>query len=771
MSTNSNALPNHYDDGVAQSGQPGDSKRIYIVPDSLSDAPNENITINSELKILSLIQEIIYAPPTCYVVSGYRGVGKTSYIQYIKQQVAKGLKQKYSGSGQQQDEEIIFVECNFVNGDTKEHILRKLIRKLVTTVNDSKSKFIDQVMADNPLLKKELEDLFKRTFFNLSNMEKETTTDSRTTSLSVNFIITLFVAVALISNSLRDFLAIILSKSLEDPKFLQIIPSLLTAVVAFFIFKYDRSFDKKKVDEREIKTLYDEEIAEVRLLERIQDLDGLGIKVVFVIDELDKIDKESDVDAFIGELKPILLNGQATFLLITGQNLYYRFENSLTLDDSILPSIFTSPFHVPLHTVTQLEDLFKTMLRDPNLEESIYRSYVKSIMLKANCVPRKFINLIRNDLVWDRHSVNPQPYIELSHNKIKMAEFDSKILDCIDTIGKGLETSNTAQLDFLISQLYLCAENMKLKGAGYMQLKDILNIEEYEKDYPKSYTNKLAKTIMQLIEEMKRQEIIDYDDESSSFALNFNEIAFEESTIETTVQKFTIEFIQFERFLKGIFAEIKNSQRKVSILNIVHELKDLGIIEPTEIASLKQIIHLRNQCVHIYNLNEIDVNELIHAEKSINSLRSKILIGFFFAILKKSTIFKQYPQLENISSEAYYSALLTKTVGLGSAENGQARTILFEILIGDINQNRVNELTQRLERMLEDSTQSSPKKANINSIVIIWFTYGNVSDKQTMLEDKFSTIVLNHNKSVKVLYPKIYRNEDHRTLLDYLEKG
>lgn len=743
------------------------SNRLFIDPSSLNDAPSENINIDSDLKLLSLVQEILYAPPTCFVVSGYRGVGKTSYIQYIKKQVAKGLKLKQANKPNQ-DEEFIFVECNFVNGDTKEHILRKLIRSLVSTVNESDSPYIKKRLEDNPSLKKELEDLFKRTFFHVNNVEKETTTDTRTTSLSVNFIITLFVAVALISNSLRDLLATILSKSLEDPKFLQVIPSLLTAVVAFFIFKYDRSFDKKTIDEKEIKTLYDEEIAEVRLLERIQDLESIGIKVVFIIDELDKIDKDSDVDAFIGELKPILLNGQATFVLITGQNLYYRFENSLTLDDSILPSIFTSPYHVPLHTVLQLENLFKNMLTNPNQDENLYQNYIKSIMLKANCVPRKFINLIRNELVWDKDSVNPEPYIELSPEKLKQAEFDAKILNCIDKIGKSLDTGSTAQFDFIISQLFLFVENMKAKGAGYSQQKDILNIEENDQDYPTNYTSKLQKTVQQLIAEMKEQGVIDYDEESSSFALNMDGVVLEEKTIESTVQQFIFEFIQFERFLRGIYQELTSvDEKKASILTMVREIKNLSILKSNEIASLQQIIHLRNQCVHSYSVKEINVNDVIQAEKDMNSLRTSILVGFFFEILQKSLIYKHYSDVKNIASGAGHSILLSKPVG---ADN-KPSTILFEVLIGEMNQSRVDGLVERLEDLLSSTSGQAPEGTPISSIVIVWFVNEDISNKQTMIEDKLSTIVLKSNKSVKVLYPKIYRGEDERPLKDYLEQG
>lgn len=43
----------------------------------------------------------------------------------------------------------------------------------------------------------------------------------------------------------------------------------------------------------------------------------------------------------ISDLKPLLLSDLASFIVISGQKLYYKFIMSSVLDDSIMTSIFS----------------------------------------------------------------------------------------------------------------------------------------------------------------------------------------------------------------------------------------------------------------------------------------------------------------------------------------------------------------------------------------------------------------------------------------------
>ena len=54
----------------------------------------------------------------------------------------------------------------------------------------------------------------------------------------------------------------------------------------------------------------------------ISKLDEIGIEIVFIIDELDKIEKEEDINSLVSELKPLMLMGKSNYILIFGQKCY-----------------------------------------------------------------------------------------------------------------------------------------------------------------------------------------------------------------------------------------------------------------------------------------------------------------------------------------------------------------------------------------------------------------------------------------------------------------
>lgn len=69
---------------------------ILINHRAISDSPyngrNENIFVSDGGELISQIkQEIINGTPTCFLVSGYRGVGKTSFIQRVEQDIKKKI--------------------------------------------------------------------------------------------------------------------------------------------------------------------------------------------------------------------------------------------------------------------------------------------------------------------------------------------------------------------------------------------------------------------------------------------------------------------------------------------------------------------------------------------------------------------------------------------------------------------------------------------------------------------------------------------------------
>src|SRR5690606_31953378 len=72
-----------------------------------------------------LVQDIVNGKPTCYLISGYRGAGKSSFIRKVEIEV------------KQRDEKSLFVFLNFAKYEERSIVLRKLIRSFYLAIESS----------------------------------------------------------------------------------------------------------------------------------------------------------------------------------------------------------------------------------------------------------------------------------------------------------------------------------------------------------------------------------------------------------------------------------------------------------------------------------------------------------------------------------------------------------------------------------------------------------------------------------------------------------
>ncbi|CAH0280717.1 hypothetical protein SRABI80_03708 [Peribacillus frigoritolerans] len=180
--------------------------------------------------------------------------------------------------------------------------------------------------------------------------------------------------------------------------------------VAFIISKLTFTLEKKRSNDQQVKTLYDDEIAEIRLLESVKSLSSIGVKVIFVIDELDKIEDDKAIETLIGELKPLFLSGEATFILVTGQQYVQKLEKSTYELDPVLPSLFSNSYHIPLLTKEGLDQHFKEIVHFPenalelsefsDKQKLYYESFRDAMILRSNRITRKFIMLLKSEVNW-----------------------------------------------------------------------------------------------------------------------------------------------------------------------------------------------------------------------------------------------------------------------------------------------------------------------------------------------------------------------------------
>jgi len=346
-------------------------------------------------EIDGLTQDIINGHKTCYLISGYRGSGKSSLIKKLELEVKKS------------DHKFLFVYLNFAKHEPRSILLRKLIRNFYLQLTDKPENIeLYQTLKKDKKLALSLErffELYERTFYEVSKNSNEKKSVKTTVVFGYNANLKdLFLTGASVATLATSILGLDLSKWYS---YLPLGGSVFWNVLQFRSLEKKKEKEKTESEEKTKNSFYDDEIAEYYIVEILKQFKDY-LKPVFILDELDKIDDDKLVEYIINELKPIMLSGLASFIVVAGQSLYYGYYASHTKDDNPLSTLFSKVHHVSLSSVAELKILFFKLMRTNQSELSvidnhILEAYINYLILESLRVPRKFISLVRQNLVWE----------------------------------------------------------------------------------------------------------------------------------------------------------------------------------------------------------------------------------------------------------------------------------------------------------------------------------------------------------------------------------
>lgn len=446
--------------------------KIKINHNLLTDSPysedTKGLFINPGYEARELILDIKFGQPTCYLISGYRGVGKSSFVRMVEE----GIKdeEKTTESKKNSDEkkrETVFIHCNFSKYKQRSYVLRNLIRGLYLVLSkDNTFKTIKKraVRGENQetnyaLL---LERLYEKTFFETSSSNTDSIKDVNSTTIEIDWKLFTQTFIATIATIL--FFINLQSRFIFQNNIINLILTLFSSslcLLKFLQIKKTISTSRSVQQELNRKSLYDDEIADYHFYELLSGL-HTDFKTVFVLDELDKLD-EITIDQLLSEIKPYLVSGAATFIVVAGQDLAYKHWAAKRTDDALLSSLFSKRIHIPLmatesfHLIfDKLIDIKKTDL-DPE-EILLIRGYVDSLIFKCRRIPRAFIGLIRQNLSWQENEV----YINIRESVEQMGVFTTtidllEVMYDTDIAPRGYEEPIK---DFIIMKLYLRSEQI-----------------------------------------------------------------------------------------------------------------------------------------------------------------------------------------------------------------------------------------------------------------------------------------------------------------------
>lgn len=594
--------------------------KIEINLDNLNSIPEEL----SEIAQLEKVGNQIYnhvrnVSNSSILISGYRGVGKTSLIQMIENKINKEAK-KENG------DKITFVYQNIDKYDDYSILLRKLIRGVCLSIIDNKN-----LVKKNDELFLEVESLYEHTFFDVNRFEmlsNERTTE-KNLNTSINF--------KTIIMRLTPLLLFIGSFTILKAEYISAIASFLIKVasliwVVFSEINWKFMISKKAIESSKLEktSLYDDEIAEYQLIRILDKLEKKNIKVILVFDEIDKIDDSKKMRKVLSDLKHILLLDNSNSIVIAGQKVYYQLLDSNIEDDGLLSSVFTANYHIPMLDKEILRKIVKGyfILEEQNLEK--YESYIDSIILNSNQVLRKTKNLIVNNITWE----NEKPYIIIDKDAIFLYDLDSQILELLYEIDYQhlLSDDDQSLTDLYRNYLFLWIKKMKRFSDTSFIKQDIFDSENIVfVEYPSNSLVRFEFLITVLLEKMLKKKMIifskndDFDDDKvNNIKYVWNKEQLKNDSISTSETKMYTDFFNAFTELDELLGEMSRDLEFDVVENF-----DLEYLNNYE-----KIQDYRNRIVHGEILSEENKNEMHKFQNSISRTKGFLYEHYTFTVFK-----------------------------------------------------------------------------------------------------------------------------------------
>jgi hypothetical protein len=637
--------------------------------------------------LTQMTQELKKANPSCYLISGYRGVGKTSFINRIKEALAT---------------DTAFVSISVAKYDGYPIVIKKIIRQLYLSYTSIKKTDPSKNLDDKFSL------LYDRTFNEVVQSEKELATNekSKRTEMKVDLkkIIPILVSFILtICLSLHLF-------TLPYINELLLIASIGWTLITQWEFTWSSSKTSVKSLELARTTLYDNEIAEHHLLQVLSELKAIGIKTIIVFDELDKIKSTSTVEGIVNDLKALLLSGVANFFVIAGQGLYYQLEKSHGDDDPVISSLFSKNIHIPFPRYSSLKKFLLNLINDSEqTKNDLLNAFLDSMILNAARVPRKLSNIVRQNLNWE----NEQAFIEIPETFRPQFERESKLLSIttkvLDSDLPNI-TSNLPKSDFFIAQIHLWLNKIRTFSSRSWTVAEITQSHRYDiAEYPREYIAQLDPLCELFFDRLIEDKLLKKGTDSNGIVIyewDGDEKASVDKNVDIAViaePSFLTEFIELEHYVRGIYvdlvdgATLQNTQ--LSIKQMINKLIEIGAFSKTWTNSKKldALIEVRNKVAHGSSIDNYDLDVVQSSRFDISRLKSELIEDYTFFVTKK--FLKTFELTKDTSSSFDFVA-----------RNSDNIYILFDVKYAHYSQKaarNVNDIIDKYMNYLKSSGRKS----------------------------------------------------------------
>jgi hypothetical protein len=685
-----------------------------------------------------LVEDIRKGHRTCYLISGYRGSGKSSLLKKIQTVI---LSHEKSDSQQQQNPKTVFIYLNLPKKEERTMVIRKLIRNLyLQLTKDPVNKQVYNALQKDKVSKEKVEELHslhENTFYQISREESITDTKKEYSlfGLSLSFkdiVMTLTPAALLLGSGIISLMEWLWDFSWQPtwPYGLMIgAGSLLWLAIQGSYLKKESERINTKTNSDTKKSLYDEELAEYFLKERLQSLKS-HLKPVFVLDELDKISDDNHVKAFIDDLKPFMLSGDASYVLVTGQSLYYQYFASDKDEDNILATMFAKVHHVKLKNAAELRLMFsslalvnKSEFDDDKIK--LFDHYCNYLIYESRGVPRKFITFVRQNLKWKKGEP-ASLYVKKSSAELSVYSSVIQIIEAIDNEEIASTDFPDGIKDFFRMQLYLQVDNILDYGGTEFTIEDILA----KKDDTKGISSLSSRTkgyALSLLKRLVSSKIFESKEGSSPSAktiyFQVGLTADKGNKVPDNSIDLLKDYEEFKTTINDIYGSLgfgeAGFREKMTLTDVVRSFEERGVISTKGLddENIKAIVNRGSNLLRKPENLQSAIEDFKKHDINLSAWTFNLLDYY-----TRQIVAKKLPE---------FSVYLGKSTDEKTSLKG--KSALFEILLEiKYRKNPENELSQDITKASELLMRFNDQTKKDNCILLIMYTEMGESDLETL---------------------------------------
>ena len=271
------------------------------------------------------------------------------------------------------------------------------------------------------------------------------------------------------------------------------VKTVVTAIVPTIGYKTSKDWNEKM--DRTISLLdYDEDRAEEDLGQFIDMLAEprpyndrmVRVKLLFIFDEMDKMEAREGQDVLIRSLKNLFLRRHAVFLLVTSKEFYYMLMEDRKKEDSILGSYFSAVVTVPMFTSANTQLLLEKLLCESSelslQEQALISNLAKYFTYRARGLPREVMREIRSLQSWAPRPL--QSYLTDRSVQQKVIQLYALIQDAIENLNSRAETDSSEKENLLLRDRIWLSEGRQeqIRRGLYILMEELLNAGSFTVD-------------------------------------------------------------------------------------------------------------------------------------------------------------------------------------------------------------------------------------------------------------------------------------------------